>query len=276
MIKKTLSVVLVGLVVAVYVSKTTHAQDFNFDKAYQDYVYSLTLHSQAKSDYEKAKTFYLANPTLTLKEDARKKTLAYVLAQDEILRVYLQALRMKIIEIKGLNSQEKDTVVAKLDSEIAWFKTHKEVFKEGDPLEDLFNKEKETESRYASDTAPIIYDALWTASYGEIASIRNLQEGVYKTLNNSINLGVSEGTLKIDPFNRWFSDIENMIKQMDSVNAKSKAKIVKLYDGSSFSPKSTYQSAIEELAPNTANLKQMNGFLEELLNTINSEYQNSK
>jgi len=240
-----------------------YAQEFDFAKAYQDFIFTQTEYDQADSDYEQSKNSYLKNPTLTLKEEARKKTLIMLKSRDELFRVYLSALRMKLLEIKF-------ALPPKMDDEISWYKGHKEVYKDDDPLETLFSKSKESKSRFTSDTSFVIYESLFDISFGEIQNIRGDQEKVYSSLKNSIDLGVKEGILVIDPFNRWFTDIDSIITELDAINLKAKAKIAKMYGTSSILPKNSYNSAIADLIPATAKILELNQFLTEFLNAINA------
>jgi hypothetical protein len=257
----------IAFLIFLFLAPSAHAQEFDFAKAYQDYIFTQTVYDQSYSTYEEAKNSYLKNPTLTLKEDARIKTLVMLRARDELYRVYLSALRMKLFEAKS-------PVSTRLDDEIAWYLTHKDTYKDSDPLEDLFNKSKESESRYKSDTSPIAHDSLFSVSFGELMNIKTQHEGVYKSLKNSIDLGVGAGILKLDPFNRWFTDIENVLKELDTINTNSKAKIAKIFDKSGVTTTGVYNSAISSLTPAISKSLELNSFLTELLNTINSELSN--
>lgn len=261
---KKAALVLTLLVVFVFLAPYVKAQDFDFNKAYQDYVYTQTLYDQAYSDYEGAKDFYLKNQTLTLKEETRKKTLAMLRARDEVERVYLAALRMKLLEIKV-------AVPAKLDSEIEWYKNHKDGYKDSDPLEDLFKKSKEVEDRYKSDTSIVIYDSLFNITIGEIDNLRVDHENIYKSIRETLDKNVADGKLKIDPFNRWITDIDLVIQNLKDNDEKAKKGIVKLYEGSYISPLSVYNSSISPFVSSTTLLTQLNGFLTEFLTSLDNQ-----
>jgi len=187
-----------------------------------------------------------------------------LVARDELLRVYLTAIRIKLIENRAL-------VDSKLDEEIAWYEAHRASYKADDALDKLFIKSKEAESRFNTKTLPIAYESLFNISYTEIENIRRAHEEVYKSMKNSIDLGVSRGILRLDPFNRWFVDIEGVLNDLDTITLKSKAKIAKMYEGSTIEPKSTFTGAINELTPAITKLVGLNNFLTELLNSINAQ-----
>lgn len=267
MLKKTVLLVVfvfLFLCTAYYVPGTTNAQEFNFEKAYQDYIYNLEIYQDSFLDYEKAKDFYLKNPTLTLKEEARKKTLLMLKERDELLRVYLAAVRIKLIETKI-------PVPEKLDSELSWYKDHKDQYKDTDPLEDLFNKSKEAESRYKTDTSFATYESLFNVTLGEIVNLRQDHESVYKSIRETLDKSILAGTLTIDPFNRWVTDIDLVVQNLKQNDEKAKLAITKLYRGSYVNPQSSYNSAIDPLVSSTALLNNLNSFLSEFLASLNSQ-----
>ncbi len=272
--KKTVLLIAIAIVLSTkyFVPSTVWAQTFDFNKAYQDYIYTLSVYDQSFSDYEDARDFYKKDKTLTLKEEARKKTLTMLRNRDELERVYLTALRLKIVELKGLKDEEKVNIFAKIDSEAAWYQSHKENYKDGDSLEDLFNKSDEATDRYKNTTQQIIYEALFTVSLGEVTGLRSDHERMYSDLRGIIDTGVNEGKLDINPFNRWFTDIENVISELKDNEQKAKDQIQKIY-GQTYSPKSSYDTAIATLSSSVTLLKQLNNFLIEVVNSIKNQLQ---
>src|SRR5512146_2310835 len=95
--------------------KGVRAQTLTFDRAYQDYQFNLTIYNTAYSDYQNAKTAYQENPTLALKETARQKTYTMLVDRDQLMVVYLTALRAKIAELSGLPTDDKNKIFGKID-----------------------------------------------------------------------------------------------------------------------------------------------------------------
>jgi len=259
--KAALLITLLGFLV---VAPKARAQDFDSEKAYQDYVYNLGIYRDTYSDYEKAKEFYLKNKTLTLKEEARKKTLAMLASRDELERVYLSAIRMRLLETKV-------PAPDKLDSEIEWYKTHRQSYKDSDPLEDLFGKSKESEARYKTDTSVVIYNSLFGITLGEVGNLRVEQENIHKSIREKLDKNIAEGKLKIDPFNRWLTDIDLVIQNLKDNDEKAKKGIAKLYEGSYISPLSVYNSAVKPFVSSTTLLTELNSFLTEFLTSLNNQ-----
>ncbi|MFI5240955.1 MAG: hypothetical protein ACHQUA_00815 [Microgenomates group bacterium] len=271
--KKTAYILFSALVLLFVGISIVRAQDFTFEKAYQDYNFTFDQYSQSFTDYEKAKDFYLKNPTLTLKEDARKKTLTMLRNRDEVERVYLTALRLKITEVKGLSKDEKEKILGKIDSEVAWYKSHKEVYQDSTVLEDLFGKSKESQSRYKTDTTPIIYEALYYVSLGEVTGSRNDHEAAYTEIRKELDGKVAEGKLKIDPFNRWLTDIDGVVNQLKANEVKSKEEIAKIYSQNYTDPQNSFKTGVAVFADSITLLTQLNSFLHELLTSYNSQLQ---
>ena len=256
------SALLVASIVFLFTATFIQAQEFNFNKAYQDYQFSLTAYDQAFSGYRASRDSYLKNPTLNLKEDARKNTLAMLKSRDQLYIVYLTVLRMKIVELKGLTGDEKGAMYTKIDSEVDRYKSHIESYGDGDSLDDLFNKSNESESRYKSHTSRIIYEALFTISLGEEVGLRQDHEAIYTELKSSIT--------NPDPFSRWFNDIENIIKVLKLNEEEGKTQIQKIYS-QSYSTSSSYATAIEALTASLKPLSQFNEFLIEVTTAINNQ-----
>lgn len=252
-------------------TKITYSQELTFEKAYQNYIGFQQSYNSAFSDYQKAKAFYLKNQTLALKEDARKKALIMLIDRDEVVRAYLTALRTKILETKGLEQGEEATILGKIDSELLWYRTHKESYKSSDSLEDLFNKSKEVESRYKTNTPIIFYDALFNLSLGEVIKLRLDHEEVFVSIKENLNKGVAEGKLEPDPFGRWLSDIDSLIVSLKVNESNSRKEMAKLYGENSPPPSKVFSSAVDPFLYSTALLKQFNSFLGEFLTSINSQ-----
>ncbi len=264
------SILFISTLFFIISSKSALAQTFDATKAYQDYQYALEVYNQANTSFTDAKDFYLTNKTLTLKEDARRKLLVMLRGRDQLEIVYLTALKMKILEVKGLTNDTKNNIFAKIDNEINWHKDHMNNYKDSDPLEDLFNKSDESESKYKTTTSLVIYESLFNISLGEEVGIRQDHEDIYANLKSIINAGVTSGKLDMNPFNRWFTDIESTITTLKQNEDLSKTQIQKLYEQNStdYSP---YYNAIQTLTFLENSLTQLNSFLTEVNVSIRNQ-----
>ena len=247
------------------------AQSFDFNKAYQDYQYTLSVYNQSYTDYQDARDFYSKNPTLTLKEDARKKTLTMLRDRDELMKVYLTALRMKLVETQGLTVDDKNNIFGKIDTEVAWYESHKTTYLDSDPLENLFGKSDESESRYKTNTSPVAYEALFYISLGTEQGLRSTQEDIYKNLRTIIDQDVAAGKYDINPFNRWFTDIESVVQEIKRSEDKAKSGIQKMHDQNYIQPVSVFNASISPLNSSIDLLTRLNRFLIEVTTSIQNQ-----
>lgn len=253
--------------VGVCLPKIAIAQDFSFDKAFQDYQFSLTQYQQAYSDYIYAKGAYLMNPTLNLKDDARNKTLNLLTNHNQLLKVYLSMLRMKIVEDNGLMDNEKNSIMSEIDSEIEWYSSNKNKLSDSDSLETLFNKSEDLKSRYTSTTNSLIKKSMAYITLGEEISIKNSQNQIYGDLKIYIESVAATGKLSLAPFNRWFTDINKVNDSLSQNESNIREQISKIAD-SFVTSESAYGSCIELLSSSTVHLSQYNQFLTQVLNYI--------
>ena len=246
------------------------AQTYDANKAYLDYQYSLDVYNQSNKTFVEAKDFYLTNKTLTLKEDARKKLLVMLRDRDELEVVYLAALRMKILETKGLTEDQKNAILLKIGTESDWYKNHEKNYGDGDPAESLFTKSEESQARHKNTTFPIVYESLFTISLGQQTSFRQDQESIYTDIRSIIDKGVADGKLDMNPFNRWFTDISLVVEQLKQNEDLSKTQIQKLY-GQYDTNSGSYNTAVETLSSSIRPLTQLNNFLIEVLTSIKNQ-----
>ena len=190
--------------------------------------------------------------------------------RDQLEIVYLTTLRMKIVELAGLSGDEKNNIFGKIDSEVTWYKDHKEKYKDGDSLEDLFNKSAESESRHKTVTLAILYESLFTVSLGEEKGIRQNQEDIYGTLRSLVEENVKNGKLDMNPFNRWFSDIDSTISTLKQNEDQGKSKIQGIYN-QHYNIEGIYSESVDILSSSVKSLSQLNNFLTEVLTSIKNQ-----
>src|SRR4030042_6530513 len=69
--------------------KAQDNQEFNFDRAYQDYLFTYNQYRQAHNEYVTAREQYLNYKTLTSKTLALEQTLKMLQERDNTIRTYL-------------------------------------------------------------------------------------------------------------------------------------------------------------------------------------------
>lgn len=266
-----LFIVFVFLTSSVYfLTSSIHAQDFTAVKAYQDYQYQQSNYLNAESEYEEAKIFYQNNPTLQLREEARKKTLSLLKNRDQLLIVYLTALRTQIAETTGFTTDEKLKIFENIDPEVVWYQNHVTSYKDGDELGALFSKSDECKDRYQAYTRYVIYNSLFDISLSQEIGLRVDHQKIYTDLTSFINNQVSAGKLEIDPFNRWFSDTDSVLQILSKNEESAKNKIPTFY-AKNHSLSGTYNVGIQILNNSVNPLNQLNNYITEMLTYLKTQ-----
>lgn len=269
---KKAAIVLSFISILLLFPQKAFAETFDAQKAYSDYQYQLSIYEQDESDFQDAKTFYLANPTLQLKETARQKTLQMLKDRDQLVEVYLTALRMQILETDGFNNDQKNAIYAKIDPEVAWYQNHITNYSDSDTLTDLFNKSSESQSRYKTNTTPIIDEALLDIGLSQEVGLRYAHQQIYTDLKNYINDQVAAGRLKIDPFNMWLNDTDAVLQELQNNETTAATKIQGLYT-QNFGLISVYNDSTQVLLSSVSLLTQLNNYLTEMDTSIQSQMQ---
>ena len=109
---------------------------FNFEKAYEDYLYNLNLYRDSYHEFATAKEQYASYKTLTSKTLLLEQTINMLQKRDEALKTYLTALRLNLAETTGILNYEQNLLYLELDNQIAWLNNHKETVPSVASLED--------------------------------------------------------------------------------------------------------------------------------------------
>ena len=239
------------------------AQSLPYERAYQDYQYNRSIYDQSYSEYQNAKNAYLANQTLRLKDEAKQKTITMLRNRDQLMVVYLTALRSNISELPGLDGPTRDIIYTKLDSEVAWYANHKTNYKDDDSVENLFVKSDEAKEKYKKSTLLTIDEALFDITLGKQKTLRQEHEQVYAKLRGLIDSGVAAGKLTLNPFSHWLTDIDTNIQLLKANEAKGAIQIQQIYS-QTYSPEGAYDTAVVTLSLSMKPLEQLNQFLTEI------------
>lgn len=258
--KKTALIAIFFAALVFTVVPLVRAQTLTSDRAYQDYQYNLTVYDQAYSDFQDAKNAYLANPnSLALKDDARIKLYQMLMDRDQLMVVYLTALRTKITELPGLSNDDKNSIFGKIDPEVNFYANHKLVYKRDESLDQLFSDNGQSQAQYKNTTSLVVQESLFDISLGQVEGLRIAHEQIYSTLKSVIDAGVAAGTLKIDPFNRWLTDIDATDVTLKQNESSAKTQIAQIYS-QNYTFQGGYDTAIQTLSSSINPLLQFNEF----------------
>lgn len=239
------------------------AQDFNFIKAREDYVFVEDNYRKNLSDLNVKKNSYRKNPTLSLKEEVRLSFYQFAKSRNNYIRSYLTLLRIKTLELNGLNESQKSTIYSKIDPEVIWYEKRNNDYKELDTLEDIVNKIKEDVKRYENNKQ-IIYFTLANINLGEIIDLKNNHTIIYGNLKKESNELIKLGRADAGLFDRWFRDIDQEVNDLSDIESKTKTEIDKIYGADEYLRNGGYKKAMEILDLSLASLLKLNGFVKEL------------
>src|SRR3989338_5346569 len=96
------------------------------DRARSDYLFQYAKYTEAHGIYETAKEAYLKFATITAQQEAVEKTKTVLLLRAEVLRTWLQRLKLRLIAQRELDSALRESEVGKLEATQAFLETHQE------------------------------------------------------------------------------------------------------------------------------------------------------
>lgn len=247
------------------------AQNLTTQKAFNDYLFAQDNYRTSLSSYNLKRDAYLKNPTLSLKEELRLVTFDFLNKRNDYKRTYLTVVRTRATELTGITKDEKEIVFSKIDPEVVWYEKRKNEIKQTDSLEDLLNKSKEEDSRYQTDTLPIIYFSLSNISLSSVIEIKTEHINLYEDLKNEANDLVKLGRADASLFERWYKDINSELAKINDVEKLTRTEIQKIFSADNYQIKKSYEKVVEKLSPAKLNLLQLNKFISELELTISEK-----
>lgn len=248
-----------------------YAQDFTFQKSREDYIFSEDNYRIGLSDYNLKSASYKKNPTLSLKEEFRLSTYQFVSYRNILIKSYLTMLRINTLESQGIDASQKEIVYSKLDPEVVWYENRKNNYDLSNTIEDIIRKTKEEDERYQVSTLPAIYYTLANISLGEAKTSKNIHLEIYNKLKKEANDLIGLGRADAKLFERWFKDIDLELAKIAEIENNTKNQIEIIYGSDEYKRETGYKNAIEELNPIKSNLSNLNRFIMELENTVNTK-----
>lgn len=165
-------------------SSILHAQDFNYARAYQDYLYSFSQYRSAYLNYQSAKSEYQTYQTLTAQTKAIDMTKTMLTARTETLRTFLTAVRMKLNDDQNVSVYQKNLLFTKLDEEISLLIQNKTEIAPVSTIDDMLNVSQKFEKNYPV-AVYLTYQTKGTLWAGRInASINEVKSEITNLENN--------------------------------------------------------------------------------------------
>lgn len=260
--------ILISTFLLFYSSTLAISQDFNFQRAYEDYLFNYNQYRQSYSDFVPAKEAYLSYQTLTSKNTALEKTQKMLQDEDEVVRTYLTALRMKVTETAGITNDEQNILYLKLDNEVSWYGKHKDSLASAATLEDLTNSSQKISNQYKM-TEVLIYQTLGTVLSGKENDFRNQINDKIQELKGKIGEIRQKGDKDTSTAERWLLEAENRLTRSQEKQFAAQQILAKI-KSTDKNKNQGYNKAQFSLEESHQYLKEANSYLKEVLREIKS------
>lgn len=189
-----------------------HSQALDFNKAYQDYLYNYDIYQKAHSDYDIARSQYLASNTISSQTKAQEATSVMLVDRDQALNTYLTALRSKLNDAPGIDNGTKSGLSSQIDSEITWYGDHKAKISSAGSLNDLVSDSNDAANQFYQ-TELLIYKVLVAISIGNTSDYRDSVRSEIDSLRTKIAEIKVDGDKKVDPVERALTDAEDKLSR---------------------------------------------------------------
>jgi len=193
-----------------FISYSAYAQEFNFKKAYEDYLFNFNKYRESHGEYVTAKEAYLSYKTLTSKNTAKEKTAKLLLNEDEVIRTYLTAIRLKLSGTTGISNYEQNVIYLKLDKEVTLYLTHQDSVNVAGDLEDLVKLAQENKENYKA-TETLSYQTLGSIFASKEINLRNKLNGQITLLKDKLGEIRQKGNKQTAKAERWLLEAENRL-----------------------------------------------------------------
>ena len=220
------------LVASAYAQSSTPTPVFDFQKAYQDFVFNFDKYRSNHDEYELARSQYLQSQTLAAQAKAQEATYNMLFARDEAVRSYLTMLRTRLGEAVGVSVDRRDFLFTKIATEVNWFTSHQSRLSSASSLEDQVSDSNEAKAQYDKATEVLIYDVLTEIALGKQYFLRQKQITIISDLESKLDQIRSDGQIDTGQIERWLLETKNLVirsegKEQDALklqteNAKSK------------------------------------------------------
>ena len=264
--KRYLPFTLTFALLVFYFSGLVFAQEFNFDRAYSDYLYNYNLYRESYDAYSTTREAFLKYQTLTSKNEALGKTREMLKKQDEVVKTYLTALKLKLKENPGLSSNEQNLLFLDLDKEIEWFRQHQEEVDKANSLEDLTALSGKSKEQYEK-TEVLIYETLGAIFASKEISLREEISQKIKSLKEKIGEIRLKGDKDTSLAERWLLEAENRLTQSQEKQFSAQQTLAKIKE-SSLNKIRIYNEAQSSLEESHQFLKEANSYLKEIIREL--------
>lgn len=241
---------------------------FDADKAYQDYLYNYNLYRDSHLRYVSARSEYFSYRTLNAETKALESTRDMLSKRAEVLRTYLVALRMLLIESTGITNYQQNMAFVKLDTETTWLKEHKDSLSAPDSLQDLVKVSEPFESKFP-DTEILSYQTLGLILSGRINQLQDKVSNQINLVDQKLN-AMKEAGENVDKLDRWLIEARKKMA-LSEQKQKEAEDILKEMKSAYGSKRDTFVKGQLTYGESNQYLKEAVSFLTEIINDIKYE-----
>ena len=247
---------------------------FNFEKAYKDLVFNISVYERAHSEYLLARGQYLQAKTLASQTKAQEATVLMLQTRDEVVRTYLLALRMRLLEAEGTSDTAKSSLLARIDNEISWFEGHKGRISSAGTLEDLVDDSEEASEHFADFTEPLCYEFLVTIPSGRVTNLRNTLSAILTRIKTKTAAIRAKGDHDTSITERWIIETENKVTRSLDKEVEVQGLIAQFIPGGTSrkkDPAAIYSEALLKIRESHQFLQEASNFLKEIIRSIKTK-----
>lgn len=244
---------------------STPQPEFNFQKAYQDLQFMEDQYRGKHTEYELARSQYMQSQTIASQQKAQEATFGMLSSRDDVVKAYLTMLRMRLAESFGIPSDRLQVLQTRIDTEVAWYESHKTTLSSAESLADQTADSNIAKTRYERFTTPLTYEILTDIAVGKQTFLRDQQKSLVNDLDTKISEIRAEGVLPTDDIERASLEVKNRIARSETKDAEVRKIIT---DAKAENLQSRFSQIVSRLGESVQYMKEGNTYLGQILNYI--------
>jgi len=253
------------------VSPSPTPEVFDFNKAYKDYVFITDQYNSAHSAYILARSQYFQAKTLASQAKAQDATAKMLIARDDVMKAYLVALRLRLSETDGVSETTKQGLFTRIDTDVAFWKTHHDRIDSAASLFDLTTDSNTAKIHFAI-TESISYEVLSTIPQGKEFVLRNELADLLSQTKTKISNIRANGDLDTSESERWVLQTDQKLTRSQDKEIAAQDLIAQLTsnDSSRQNQKKNviYTQVTQTLSDSLQYLKEASSYLKEVIKRI--------
>lgn len=213
------------------------------DKARSDYDFQLEKYRDEYRAFDLKKTQYQNLETFATLEELVSTAKAMLHRRDEVWYTFLQALRIEILETDGFDNTERADIAGQIEAEQGYIKDHQKLIENATTKEDLLPLAKEfNDKRIELET--LSYEGMALVTHAKIKQSINLLTSFNDKIMKAAEVQIRDSTVRTSRI-RGLEEMKRIIDLADSELEKVKKE--RFIFKNAYSPKDTYEKAMEEL-----------------------------